>query len=83
MPQNKSAEKRLRQSKKRFEHNKQYRSRLRTMVKKVEEAEDKEEASLLLNDTKALLDRLSAKGLIHKNKAARYKSKLEKKVNAL
>ena len=83
MPQHKSAEKRLRQSKQRHEHNRQYRSRMRTMMKKVEESEDKDEAVPLLNETKALLDRMVSKGLIHENKAARYKSRLDKHVNSL
>lgn len=83
MPQHESAEKRLRQTKKRTEHNQQYRSRMRTMMNKVKETDDKEEAASLFNETKALLDRLAAKGLIHKNKAARYKSSLEKYVNSL
>jgi small subunit ribosomal protein S20 len=83
MPQHKSAEKRLRQSKKRYKHNRQYRSRMRTMIKKVEESEDKEKAVPILNETKALLDRMAAKGLIHDNKAARYKSRLDKHVDSL
>jgi small subunit ribosomal protein S20 len=36
-----------------------------------------------LDDVKGALDRLAGKGLIHKNKAANYKSKLEKHVNQL
>ncbi len=83
MPQHKSAEKRLRQSKERHEHNRKYRSRMRTMIKKVEESEDKDEAVPLLNETKALLDRMVSKGLIHDNKAARYKSRLDKHVDSL
>lgn len=83
MPQHKSAEKRLRQSKERHEHNRKYRSRMRTMIKKVEQTDDKEEATSLLNETKALLDRMASKGLIHANKAARYKSRLDKHVNGL
>lgn len=83
MPQHKSAEKRLRQSKQRHEHNRRYRSRMRTMIKKVEKSEDKEQAVPLLNETKALLDRMVSKNLIHDNKAARYKSRLDKHVNSL
>lgn len=83
MPQHQSAAKRVRQSAKRRERNRQQRSRMRTLLKKVRAATTKEEALPLLNKTKAYLDRLATKGLIHKNKAANYKSALEKQVNSL
>ena len=83
MPQHKSAAKRVRQNAKRRERNRYHRSRVRTMMKDLKETEDKERAETLLNDVKAYLDRLTTKGIIHKNKAANYKSKLEKHVNAL
>ena len=83
MPQHKSAEKRVRQTARRREHNRLQRTRMRTLVKKLKQTEDKDAASALLKDVKAVLDRLATKGLIHKNKAANYKSKLEKHVNAL
>ncbi len=86
MPQHKSAAKRVRQNARRRENNRRQRSNARTMMKNlraVEDVEDKEEAAAQLNDVKAALDRLASKGLIHKNKAAHYKSKLERHVNAL
>lgn len=83
MPQHKSAAKRVRQNAKRRELNRTHRSRLRTMIKNLEETEEKDQAEALLNDVKAYVDRLATKGIIHKNKAAHYKSKLEKHVNAL
>ncbi|MEM6646262.1 MAG: 30S ribosomal protein S20 [Bacteroidota bacterium] len=83
MPQHKSAEKRVRQTARRREQNRLQRTRMRTLVKKLKQTEDKAAASALLQDVKAVLDRLATKGLIHKNKAANYKSKLEKHVNAL
>jgi len=83
MPQHKSAEKRVRQTARRREQNRLQRTRMRTLVKKLKQTEDKAAASALLKDVKAILDRLATKGLIHKNKAANYKSKLEKHVNAL
>lgn len=52
-------------------------------MKKLRATEDKTEAEALLNEVKAGLDRLATRGIIHKNKAANYKSKLEKHVNAL
>ena len=83
MPQHKSAAKRVRQSAKRQKRNRYHRSKMRTMLKKLHATEDKEAAKLLLSDVKAYLDRLSTKGIIHRNKAANYKSALEKKVNQL
>ncbi len=83
MPQHKSAIKRVRQNEKRRHHNKDHKSRVRTLMKKIRAADDKDEAQELLNEAKAGLDRLASKNIIHKNKAANYKSKLEKHVNAL
>jgi len=53
------------------------------MIKKLRASEDAAAASALLIDVKAFLDRMSAKGIIHQNKAANYKSQLEKHVNTL
>ena len=83
MPQHKSAEKRVRQNAKRRARNRYHRSRMRTMIKRLRTTEDKEQATALLNEVKAYLDRLASKGIIHKNKAANYKSDLEKQVNTL
>lgn len=83
MPQHKSAAKRVRQNAKRRASNRYHRSRMRTLIKKLRETEDQDHAQALLNDTKAYLDHLAAKGIIHKNKAANYKSKLEQRVNTL
>lgn len=83
MPQHKSAEKRVRQAAKRRDRNRVHRSRMRTMIKKLRETQDKDEAARLLNETKGYLDRLASKGIIHKNKAANYKRQLEQRVNSL
>jgi small subunit ribosomal protein S20 len=83
MPRHESAKKRMRQNEKRRKHNKSLKSRVRTKVKKLRSLDDKDEAEELLNDVKGELDRLAAKGIIHKNKAANRKSTLEKHVNAL
>lgn len=56
---------------------------MRTLMKNLHQLDDKAQAQALLNDVKAYLDRLATKGIIHKNKAANYKSKLEQHVNAL
>lgn len=83
MPQHKSAEKRMRQNEERRKRNQSHKSRVRTKVKKLRSLEDPEAAQDLLDDVKGELDRLAAKGIIHKNKAARRKSQLEKHVNGL
>lgn len=83
MPQHKSAEKRVRQNAKRRERNRMHRSRMRTMVRKLKETSDPAEASTQLDDIKAYIDRLTSKGIMHRNKAANTKSKLERHVNNL
>jgi small subunit ribosomal protein S20 len=83
MPRHQSAEKRMRQNEKRRKRNQSHKSRVRTKVKDLKSTDDKETARELLNDVKGELDRLAAKGIIHKNKAANRKSKLEKYVNGL
>ena len=83
MPQHKSAAKRVRQTEKRRLRNRQHTSKMRTLVKRLEQEEDKEKAVSLLNEVKACLDKLTARRIIHRNKAANYKSSLEKKVNQL
>jgi len=83
MPQHKSAEKRMRQNEERRKRNQSRKSRVRTKIKKLRTIEEKDAAQDLLNDVKGELDRLAAKGIIHKNKAARRKSQLEKHVNNL
>ncbi len=83
MPQHQSAKKRMRQNEKRRKRNKAQKSRMRTKMNQLRELEDQDAARELLNDVKGDLDRLASKGIIHKNKAANYKSKLEKHVDAL
>lgn len=73
----------MRQNEKRRERNQSRQSRVRTKIKKLKSTDDKDAAQELLNDVKGELDRLAAKGIIHKNKAARRKSQLEKYVDGL
>jgi len=73
----------MRQNEKRRKRNKAQKSRVRTKMNQLRELEDKDAARELLNDVKGDLDRLASKNIIHKNKAANYKSKLEKHVDAL
>lgn len=83
MPQHQSAAKRVRQSERRRLRNRNQRSKMRTLVKSLENEKDKEKAMALLSEAKAILDRLATKNIIHKNKAANKKSALEKYVNSL
>ena len=86
MANHKSAEKRVRQNAKRNEINRSNRSKLRTQIKKLRSAlvsTDKKQCSELLNPTVSLIDKAVNKGLIHKNTAARYKSRLTKHVSEL
>ena len=86
MANSKQAKKRAVQSEKRRQHNASRRSMMRTLVKKVLaaiEAGDKELATKEFATATPILDRYASKGLIHKNKAARSKSRLSAKINAL
>ena len=81
-----SAKKRARQSVRRRLHNASYRSMLRTHIKKVEAAiktGNKEEASSAFKAAVPVIDRITTKGLIHKNKAARHKHRLNVQIKAL
>jgi len=73
----------MRQNEERRKRNQSHKSRVRTKIKDLRSMEDKDTAQDLLDDVKGELDRLAAKGIIHKNKAARRKSQLEKHVNSL
>ena len=81
-----SAEKRVRQSQKRRARNRSYRSHLRTEIKKLRqavEAGDAETAKTLLPTTLSVVDRIAKHGVIHRNAAARTKSRLSRAVAAL
>ena len=79
----KSAQKQARQSLKRRERNKQYKVRIKSAIKKVLETKNKETAQKELKSTVTLLDRVAARGIIHRNNAAHKKSRLTKYVNSL
>ena len=83
MTQHKSAEKRIRQDAERRERNRGHRSKMRTLIYELRATTDKAEAEAQLPKVKSVLDRLASKGIIHKNKAANYKSELETYVNSL
>jgi small subunit ribosomal protein S20 len=80
------ARKRVRQAEKSRQRNASQRSMMRTMVKRVFAAiaaGDKEAAQAALKEATPVLDHMARKGLIHKNKAARYKSRFNAQVHAL
>ena len=83
MPTIKSAEKRLRQARKRHEHNQSIKSQIRTLARRIEESGSLEEAEELLQNAYAALDRAAGKDVIHPNKAARKKSQLARRVDEL
>lgn len=86
MPSHKSAEKRVRQNIKKREVNRKNRSSLRTQIKKLRaalEGQDKNLSVELLIPTISLIDKSVNKGILHKNTAARYKSRLTSHVNEL
>lgn len=80
------ARKRARQAEKSRQRNASQRSFMRTKVKQVFaaiDAGDKGTAETALKDAIPVLDHMARKGLIHKNKAARYKSRFNSQVRAL
>jgi small subunit ribosomal protein S20 len=82
----KSAKKRAIQAEKARKHNASRRSMTRTYVKKVVAAiaaGDKTAAQAAFAAAMPVLDRMATKGLIHKNKAARHKSRLAAQIKAL
>ena len=81
-----SALKQMRQSLKHRARNRKNLSQVKTQVKKLRAAiakGDAEEAKKTLSETVGEIDRAAKKGVIHDNAAARYKSRLSRKVNAL
>jgi len=82
----KSAKKRARQSEHARMRNASARSMMRTALKKVEkalEANDKAAATAAFQHATPILDRYASRGLIHRNKAARHKSRLNARIHAL
>lgn len=81
-----SAKKRARQAVKARARNAGQRSMIRTTIKKVVkavDAKDKTAAQTAFAEMVPVLDRYANRGMIHKNKAARHKSRLTARINAL
>jgi len=80
------ARKRARQSVARNKHNSSLRSMMRTAIKRVRTAiaaGDKAAAAQVLQSATSVIDRVADKNIIHKNKAARHKSRLSAAIKAL
>lgn len=80
------ARKRARQAEKHRQHNAGLRAKMRTAVKKVVyaiDAGDKDKASEAYKAAVPVIDSTAGKGLIHANKAARHKSRLNARIRAL
>jgi small subunit ribosomal protein S20 len=80
-----SALKAHRQSLKHREHNRQFRARLRGALKNIRVAIDSNDlsaAKAALKQTTSLIDKMASKGVIHRNAAGRYKSRLATRIAA-
>jgi small subunit ribosomal protein S20 len=81
-----SALKRARQTEKRTAHNRGQKSALRTAIRQLREAIAKGDAGSAREQFKqstAVLDRAVSKGVLHRNTAARYKSRLSARLSAI
>jgi small subunit ribosomal protein S20 len=82
----KSAAKRAKQSERRRQHNIGLKSRMRTAIKKVITTIDQGDAEAAASDYREAvpeIDKMAGKGLIHPNKAARHKGRLNKAIKSL
>ncbi len=82
MPTSKSAEKRIRQNEKKRQYNKQYRTTIKKARRELEEAveakADEEKIDELRREALGCVDKAANKGVIHRNKAARLKSQIDR-----
>jgi len=78
MPVTKSAKKKLRKDKKRTKTNLIYKTNYRNAIKKLKKSRNPD----LLTEVYSKIDKAAKKGVIHKNKAARLKSKITKLISA-
>lgn len=82
----KSAKKRIKVAEVKTKRNRMVKSALKTSIKKLEtaiEAKNLEDAKALFISTTSALDSAAQKGILHKNAAARHKSRLDAKIKAL
>lgn len=86
MANTKSAEKASRQAVRHRAQNVALRSRMRSAIRKVTDASDaskKDDAAKALKEAQPLIDSMVNKGLVHRNKAARHKSRLAARLKAV
>lgn len=83
MAHHKSALKRIRQSRKARIYNRQNKKALKMAIRSVKEATTFEDAVAKFQKATSVLDKVTAKGIIHKNNAANHKSALSKLVKKL
>lgn len=83
MPHHKAYKKSMRKDEEARQKNRTYRTQMRSIVRKVREATTRTTAQEHLRKAIAILDRLARRGIIHKNSAANYKSRLHKHVSKL
>lgn len=87
MPNNASARKRVRQEEKRRLHNRSVKSAVKTYITKarntIDDGESREDAETAVRRAVSELDRAVKKGVLHRNNAARRKSRLMKRLNTL
>ncbi len=79
MAHHKSTKKRIKTNLKANLHHRHYRSLMRTAIRRIGESQDDQLRSTNLLHACAVVDRLASKGIIHRNAAARTKSRLNRK----
>ena len=80
------AKKRARQAEKHRQHNMGIRTQLRTSIKKIHTAiaaNDKKAANARYQEAQPIIDRMVSRGIIHKNKAARHKSRMNAQIKKM
>ena len=82
MPKHKSPAKRMKTSENARVRNRKIKTDMRSAIKAVASEKDKDKKAANLKAATSALDKAAGKNVIHKNKAARTKSRLTKKVNA-
>ena len=83
MANHKSSKKRIRSSERRRVENRYYAKTMRNDLRDFRALDDKAVATERLPKMVSIIDKLAKRSVIHKNKAANLKSKLNKKVNAM
>jgi small subunit ribosomal protein S20 len=83
MANHKSSEKRIRQTETKRTHNRYFAKTMRNALKEFRELKEKEKAGEEMPKLVAMIDKLSTKDIIHKNKAANLKSGIVKHYNAM